>query len=124
MPMFSAAKCTKAQMVWFCWSRLAGMLDELIGSPFIVGAIVHQIFCVNREVIKSERITLLKQKACFVRQMPPTKQGTNDGKESYLPSVSADSAEIFCAKKIGRKVMRMTIVATTFVTGRSRGRTS
>jgi hypothetical protein len=47
-------------------------------------------------------------------------------KFSYFdpPSESAPCAEILCAKKIGRKVIRITIVATTFVTGRSRGRTS
>src|SRR6266498_2691856 len=38
------------------------------------------------------------------------------------PSESELCAEILCAKKIGRKVIRITIVATTFVTGRSRGR--
>src|SRR5512146_1988589 len=38
------------------------------------------------------------------------------------PSVSALWAEMRCAKKMGRKVIRMTKVATTLVTGRSRGR--
>src|SRR5688500_7359063 len=40
------------------------------------------------------------------------------------PSVSALWAEMRCAKKIGRKVSRMTNIATTLVTGRSRGRVS
>src|SRR5215213_6216519 len=40
------------------------------------------------------------------------------------PSVSELCAEMRWAKKIGRKVIRITNVATTFVTGRSRGRVS
>ncbi len=40
------------------------------------------------------------------------------------PSVSEFSAEMRWAKKIGRNVIKITMVATTLVTGRSRGRTN
>lgn len=40
------------------------------------------------------------------------------------PSVSDEVAESRCAKKIGIKVIKITKVATTFVTGLSRGRES
>ena len=40
------------------------------------------------------------------------------------PSVSELNADNLCAKTIGRNVMSITNIATTLVTGRSRGRVS
>ena len=46
----------------------------------------------------------------------------NDNTYFVSPSVSELCAEMRCAKKIGRKVMIITNIAATLVTGLSRGR--
>lgn len=109
----------------------------------------HKYFFIHTRASRSDRILLVNIERNFnandcdvnlfegpisvyltkfsgVRQMADFASGRFWGVRDHLfsPSVSLLCAEIRWAKKIGRKVMRTTNIATTFVTGRSRGRVS